>query len=491
MSDSDEDPTDQHEVTSHSDQEPPRIDPLHQELSPEEVIALISASIPGLSPASPEIAELLRSIKTHMQTAPPLYIPEILESPSTWPATNAIVDALWTEASRDECRVALPSVPTTGLDMRPDYLVKPFGSPEDPLMVMTSYPTSDPSSSLHMAYGTINDMSQRSMAMLLIKLGYNVANVRTTGVFMVDFFARRLDRKLMVGNSEKVLASIPSQLRHYWQTFAFICLDKSTARVLLLVGRTAFRDYSQYLKERGRTAKTMYLSTQRHRTETPAAMLEYYDHSPTTVRRIAIITYHPEFFAREKSKTKSSRDDDLAIRERLIDYALTILYGQPNVQGFLSTCAYHFNLRSGVLVRKDIIAKGGSALSAYLKLPLVLNVPLEAFRNSMKTLGRPLSKDAIARISVLIMDADEALDWLDRPELQAIYRPYIATYKASVIQTEEMRVRWCLKQVERIQGRHKSEYERESLRKLWITSLDPQLGGTKACLIQTVRARKD
>ena len=470
LSDEYQDPPDQHQGppdsdqdVSDDDQEPPRIDPPYQELSPDEVIALISASIPGLSPASPEIAALLRSIKTHVQNASPLYIPEILESPSTWPATNAIVDALWAEASRDECRIPLPSTPTIGLDMRPDYLVKPFGSPEDPLMVMSSYPTYDPTSSLHMAYSTLNDMSNQSIAMLLIKLGYNVANVRTTGVFMVDVFARRLDRKLMTGLSEKVLDSVPSQLRHYWQTFAFICLDKSTARVLLLMGKTAFREYSQYLKERGRTAKIIYLSgTQRYPTETPAAMLEYHDHSPTTIRRVAIITYHPEFFAREKSKTKSSRDDDLAIRERLIDYALTILYGQPNVQGLLSTCAYHFNLRSGVFVPKDIIAKGGSALSACLKLPLVLKVPLEAFRNSMKTLGKPLSKDAIARISVLIMDADEAMDWLDRPELQAIYGPYIATYKASVIQTEEMRVRNNLKQVERIQGRHKSEDERES-----------------------------
>ncbi|KAI4634669.1 hypothetical protein J4E83_001989 [Alternaria metachromatica] len=284
-------------------------------------------------------------------------------------------------------------------------------------------------------------MSNKSIAVLLIKLGYNVANVRTTGVFMVDVFSRRLDRKRMIGLSEKVLDSVPSQLRLYWQTFA--------------------------------TAKVLYLSgIQRYKAEIPAAMLEYYDNSPTTVRRIAIITFHPERFAREKSNTKSSRDDDMAIRERLIDYALIILYGQPNVQGFLSTCAYHFNLRSGALVRKDIIAKGGSALSSYLKLPLVLYDPLDTFRISMKTLQRPLSKDAIARISVLIMDADEALNWLDRPELQAIYGPYVATYKASVIQTEDMRVRRGLNQVERVEGRHKSEDRRKSLRK----ALDDEFG---------------
>ncbi|KAI4655622.1 hypothetical protein J4E93_000336 [Alternaria ventricosa] len=466
MSDPDEDPTDQHQGTSHSDLEPPRIDPLHQELSPDEVIALISASFPDLSPASPDIAELLRSIKEHMQTAPPLYIPEIVESPSTWPSTNVVVDALWAEVTRDECRVPLPSTPTTGLDMRPDYLVKPFGSPEDPLMVISSYPTSDPTSSLHMSYSTVNDMSNQSIAVLLIKLGYNVANVRTTGVFMVDFFPRRLDRKRLTGNSEKPLDSVPSQLRHYWQTHAFICLDKSTARVLLVVGGIAFRDYCQYLKERGRTAKVLYLSgTERYKGELPGAMLEYYDTSPTTVRRIAIITFHPEGFKREKSHTKSSRDEDIAIREQLIDYALTIVYGQPNVQGFLSTSAYHFNLRSGTLVRKDIIAQGGSALSSYLKLPLTFKDALDAFRNAMKTIKMPLSKDAMARIRVLLMDCDEALTWLNRPELQAIYGPYLATYKASVIQTEDMRVRRGLNQVERVEGRHKSEDERESLRK--------------------------
>jgi hypothetical protein len=62
-------------------------------------------------------------------------------------------------------------------------------------MMLSSYPTSDLSSTVHHSYATVNDMSNISMSKLLIKLEFNVVNVRKTGTLIVDVFPRRLDRK--------------------------------------------------------------------------------------------------------------------------------------------------------------------------------------------------------------------------------------------------------------------------------------------------------
>lgn len=88
------------------------------------------------------------------------------------------MDAFWQEAVDGEARVSqnLLDLPD-GLDMRPDWLVKPFGDFTDPLLVLSSYPTADPRSSVHLSYGMTNDLSNRSMAWLYAKLGFHVAPI--------------------------------------------------------------------------------------------------------------------------------------------------------------------------------------------------------------------------------------------------------------------------------------------------------------------------
>jgi hypothetical protein len=62
----------------------------------------------------------------------------------------------------------------------------------------------------------------------------------------------------MIGDSDCVLDIIPQRLRHFWETFAYICLDLSTARILLLVGGTVYKEYAQCIKKQQRLHKTMY-----------------------------------------------------------------------------------------------------------------------------------------------------------------------------------------------------------------------------------------
>jgi hypothetical protein len=221
-----------------------------------------------------------------------------------------------------------------------------MGSFGDPPMVLSPYPTADPDSTIHPNFATVNDMSNSSIARLLVKLSFRVANFRTTGVCMVEVFSRRLDCKTMLGNSDRVLYQAPKLLRQFWMDFAFSCLDLSTAWVLLLVGGTAYEeeDYVTYLEEREVVyEKIHFLSATK---ELSVAVKEYESDGVTTTR-LAVIIFHPERFARDKSAVQTESKMMGAFRERLIDYATTLLYGEPHMQTFFTSCNYLFNLVLG------------------------------------------------------------------------------------------------------------------------------------------------
>jgi hypothetical protein len=68
-------------------------------LSPYQTAEQITASVlrvlPALSPSCKDITRLRESVQMYVETtAPPLRLPEICESPTTWPSINATMDAL-------------------------------------------------------------------------------------------------------------------------------------------------------------------------------------------------------------------------------------------------------------------------------------------------------------------------------------------------------------------------------------------------------------
>lgn len=116
------------------------------------------------------------------------------------------MDTLWHEGVDGETKVvALGLSLPQGLDMWPSNLVKPFGSLSDPLLVLVSYPTAHPTSTVHFEYGMTNDLSSSLMSRLYTKLGYHVADYRKTGMLHVDIFPRRLDRNVFQGDKDAIL----------------------------------------------------------------------------------------------------------------------------------------------------------------------------------------------------------------------------------------------------------------------------------------------
>ena len=117
-----------------------------------------------------------------------------------------------------------------GLTMEEEFLVKLFGSFHDPLLVLSSYPPKDPKSTVHLSYGTTNDLSNISMFFLYTKLGFNNATMRSSGMLHVDVFSRRTDRMVTIGSGIPVIQKMPQVLREFWAEWAFLCLARSIVK---------------------------------------------------------------------------------------------------------------------------------------------------------------------------------------------------------------------------------------------------------------------
>ncbi len=221
-------------------------------LTNDEILNLISKVLPELSPENPLITQLFADITAHVSAAPPLLLPHIARSPTQWPSTNAIMDQMWDEAVSAEQELMQDDNLKTkrdGLSYQREYLVKPLGGPDDPLLVISSYPTSDPATSVHLEYGTTNDMSNPCMARLYTKLGLHQAELRSTGLFHVDIFPRRLNRKKIAGNNGSILGRVPVELLRFRKEFSFQCIKMSCARIALIFGHSANTAYQSFLKK--------------------------------------------------------------------------------------------------------------------------------------------------------------------------------------------------------------------------------------------------
>ncbi|KAJ4365555.1 hypothetical protein N0V83_008174 [Neocucurbitaria cava] len=261
------------------------------------------------------------------------------------------MDEAWNAAVNIEQELRLPSL-STGLSMEAKvdglYQVKPFGSLDAPLLVLSSYPTKDPSITAHLEYGIVNDMSNLCIFSMYAKLGFHKANDRSSSMLHLDFFPRRIDRKVIPGGipaGSGVLRKMPSALRDHWQEFASDCILRSKAHVAIVFGQSAARVYEAHLYDQGIDHKCVWQHDfRRHKDEIPYAWLEFSSDSssvPHQLTRIAFGVYHPESFMRGKGMWITDVQRNLAFRERLIDLACVYLYGEPHMPVFLSSHRWH------------------------------------------------------------------------------------------------------------------------------------------------------
>lgn len=255
-----------------------------------------------------------------------------------------------------------------GYSTEAKHLVKPVGDTQQPLVLLSSYPTF---TTVHPDFRTTDDLSNPSIRTLYSKLGLNHPRA-PSGVLHIDMTILRVDRPVAEaaygsyfhGTSEPDSELLPRSLRSAWDDFQYDLLDKSEANVGLLVGQSCLRLLTQYLDSRQLKRQFIY--------ETGATTLTHYSCDPFPVavkefttdvyglrlKRIWFATYHPEHYLRGKAYVPSNMDwlYVSAFRERLIDVAYLIAYGlPPPLPAYLSTTLYFSDSTYGTIIPRDTL----------------------------------------------------------------------------------------------------------------------------------------
>ncbi len=98
------------------------------------------------------------------------------------------MDRIWLNAVKIERELDLPMPLPDGLTMEEESLVKPSGRIDDPQLVISTYPTKNPKSTVHLRYGVVNDLSNLSMFNLCAELGFHMPGIRSSGMLRLDVF---------------------------------------------------------------------------------------------------------------------------------------------------------------------------------------------------------------------------------------------------------------------------------------------------------------
>ncbi|KAI4680921.1 uncharacterized protein J4E88_005425 [Alternaria novae-zelandiae] len=405
-------------------------------LSSEEVVRMVERGYPAL--ATSAMADFYQSAREHLSTSPPLTISVREKYPTTWPTTNTAMDGYWGQATDAEKALHPPDhqVDSTDdfawLDMSGRLLVKPCGSPNDSLMVLSSYPTADVNLTVHLAYGTIDDMSNPSMWLLYSKMGFHVADIREHSMFHVDVFPQRIDRKTVPGGEATLFraGTLPTQLRRHWQEYAFKIISCSEAKVLLVVGGIAAKAYMTYIQENEIEHTVLWtFGKKRFEQEIPLAWLQF---EAGKIRRLAFAIPHPEAFSRNRASVLTDIQRKFAFRERIFDYCLVQLFGKIHLPCFLSTTGYAYQLSTGSILEmspfRNFDAKKNDTLSDHFRRPTLDTASLD------KTLERTSRIDEKQPKAILKVRAannvkpSDALTYYQRDDVKRKFTGCIATY---------------------------------------------------------------
>jgi hypothetical protein len=186
------------------------------------------------------------------------------------------------------------------------------------------------------------------------------------------------------------------------RSFAFQCLARSKARVVLIIGRLPAEAYMLYLKEHNINHDTVWqFGHQLNRFELPCAFTEWSNTNngntnngssssrESEISRLAIVTFHLEAFGRARGFNITNIQRNIGFRERLIDYALVLLYYEVRLPGFLSTGVYFFQMSTGILIPVtafEDFQPSNDTLSTYLSRPTLNTATMDILIKSRPSL---------------------------------------------------------------------------------------------------------
>ncbi|KAH6633503.1 hypothetical protein C7974DRAFT_412489 [Boeremia exigua] len=256
----------------------------------------------------------------------PHTIPKVELDREWWASTHPFMDYLWNETVKEVGQVLTeigPSNMPAGYSSNIKHLVKPIGDTHQPLIILSSYPTM---TTAQPEYGTVDDMSNRSMRLLYGKLGLERPGSKH-GVLHLDETPHRVDKPVAEkANGRHFYKGVtgdklPMRLRHIWEQFHFGLLDASKATVGLLLDLAYILGLRQ-------------------------------------LRRVWFCVVHPEHYHR--CTTYDVTDGGAlylrAFRERLIDIAFVMAFGAPSPRpAYLSTKLYFTDPGSGTIILNRVL----------------------------------------------------------------------------------------------------------------------------------------
>lgn len=197
-----------------------------------DILEDMNVLYPLLSSSRPDIAEFRRRLDEQPRVQQ--LFPIFQRNRSTWPSTDPDTDTWWEESVDNAPGLAkLPS----WLDTTRRLHIKPFGSRQSRMLIISSYPTREEHSTVHMNFAAANDLSNQSMSHMDSKFGFDREGVYPTSVCLADHFPVRLNRNEML--SHDVFQHITRILRDYWYNRTNKFFKVSKASIVVLSGRRA------------------------------------------------------------------------------------------------------------------------------------------------------------------------------------------------------------------------------------------------------------
>jgi hypothetical protein len=298
-----------------------------------DVLQDVRSLLPALSDSQTDMAALISRTRNSKQPKPIFSVHE--ESSTTWPFGHPDTDVWWDKKVRGEPILRPASIPHW-LDMDESKLDKPLGSFKTKLFVLSSYLADH--TTMHQRYGRVNDLSTVCMSTLYKKAGLGQMG-RQSDMLHLDIFPRRLNRNEMLP-ARRVFSLVPSALLQYSENVAVNAIELLEASVILNMGEYAARVYAKSLVAR-RLRYRVIPTTLRLKKSTVRGWFEFATVDGSEVlSRIVLNAPHPEAFVRDRGYDINKVCRAIATQERLIDYAMVIVYSQPNMLAYLSTMAY-------------------------------------------------------------------------------------------------------------------------------------------------------
>ena len=162
----------------------------------------------------------------------------------------------------------------------------------------------------------------------------------------------------------------------------------------------------------------------------PCAYLEYTDATRSIIQRLVFVTYHPEAFLRERGHKLSDAKRNIAFRERLIDFATVLLYGETRFQTFFSTGNWFYQMSTGIIIPLTAFLRfteENDTLSKYFKRPNLNSASMDQLLSTVEAL-KPKKKMIQNVRTINNVKPSKAVEFWARAEVVAEYGEYRTTY---------------------------------------------------------------